>query len=138
MTRLVDLLSDLACRCWDDYLEFLSGRSRRAGSWRSCRRSGRSLSTYLPITRDRVIFMVIGRANRRDTRAPRARELFGEDAEGPRSSRALGTCVARLLRRSQPCGRGNRGRLDCVGGTTPEARSGGETCGGGRAGPADE
>jgi len=25
--------------------------------------------------------MVIGRANRRDTRAPRARELFGEDAE---------------------------------------------------------
>ena len=43
--------------------------------------AGRSLSTYLPVTRDRVILMVVGRANRRDTRAPRARELFGENAE---------------------------------------------------------
>jgi hypothetical protein len=54
---------------------------RRAGSWRSCRDPDVSLSAYLPITRDTVIFMVIGRTNRRDTRAPRARELFGENAE---------------------------------------------------------
>ena len=37
-------------------------------------------SAYLPLTHDRVIFMVIGRKSRRDARTPRARELFGENA----------------------------------------------------------
>jgi hypothetical protein len=90
-----------------------------------------SAPAYLRLTRDRVIVMVIGRRNRRAARPPRARELFGENTDA-----ALD--LLELLELAWHDSYAEVSPPDeviedvwIVSGATPEARSGGETCGGG-------